>query len=226
MRKLLTFLLLGLAATAAQAQVQPAQSAVFWKAKQAVVSLTTPGQQYSDCAGTVVAPHVIITSQHCFDGAIPLINGQATTVTKIADDGDARGEAVLLSVPDIAFKHIAPIAKKLRADYGEDVFMWGQPIGFDWTLRKGYRAGMWDKQVFNDNVKPQHAYHSYVMEAINGDSGSPIFNMKGELIGLVTAKRTWAEYWPNGDLAKTYSLTFSAPIMFTKKQWRAAGVER
>lgn len=67
-----------------------------------------------------------------------------------------------------------PIAKE-EAEIGEDVFAIGNPKGLEATLTKGIISGYRENGRIQIDAEIEH-----------GSSGGPLFNMKGEVIGINT----------------------------------------
>jgi serine protease Do len=83
-------------------------------------------------------------------------------------------------------KKIAPIGDSDKLMIGEDVFVVGAPHGFKQSLSKGILSGRY---------LPQHLANDFVSieflqtdAAINpGNSGGPMFNMRGEVVGIASS---------------------------------------
>lgn len=228
MKTLVASVLLTLAGTS-YAQESQSSTTVFSSVYSSLVALSEPNSPRGLCGAVALDPHHILTATHCMRDNIfvPLVNDVSTKIVEIADDSDRGGDSIILYTPNMTFANFAKVAPNTEADYGEEVFVWGRPIGFDWMLRKGYRVGIWDKQVSDDNFAPPHVYQSYNLDLINGDSGNPIFNMKGEIVATVSGSHTWVRYSEmDGSVSKTLKLSFSTPYRFSKEEWAQAGVIR
>lgn len=113
-------------------------------------------------------------------------------------DGDVYEAEVLSSNPtaDVALlklgadfklknKHIAIIGDSDKIIIGEDIFVIGSPLGIEQTLTKGIVSGKMAKGNLNDDFLPIEYIQTDA--AINpGNSGGPMFNMKGEIIGIAS----------------------------------------
>ena len=81
--------------------------------------------------------------------------------------------------------HVASIADSDDIRIGEDVFVLGAPHGFKQSLSRGILSG---------RFSPEHLANDFVTiellqtdAAINpGNSGGPMFNMKGEVVGIAS----------------------------------------
>lgn len=221
--KLLATLLLAIAGMVGTAQAQ--DTSIYWKAKLAHVEIYDPVSRETDCGGTALSPSTFVSSLHCVDSREVLINGTATKITIIATDINAGNDAldtdnVLVRTAVPMFKHYVRVGK--MPDIGEDVFVWGQPGGVKAQLRKGYRMGEYD-HVWGGRI---YHYHTYDFAGFNGDSGSGLFNSKGEVVGTVYGMFTWMYFNPNGMPSKAFTQMYVVPYKFTKKQWAEAGVVR
>ena len=94
---------------------------------------------------------------------------------------DPLADLALLEVIDPP-KTVPPLrfAEELPKN-GEDVFAMGHPMGMAWTVTKGIISST-----------DRHARHAFIKAlqtdaAINvGNSGGPLLNMKGEIVGINT----------------------------------------
>ena len=82
-------------------------------------------------------------------------------------------------------KHIAKIGDSDKAEIGEDVFVLGSPRGFKQSLSRGILSGRYQPEnLSNDFIEIEFLQTD---AAVNpGNSGGPMFNMKGEVIGIAS----------------------------------------
>ena len=82
-------------------------------------------------------------------------------------------------------KHVALIGDSDKVEVGEDVFVLGAPHGFKQSLSRGILSGRYSPEsLMNDFVKIEFLQTD---ASINpGNSGGPMFNMKGEVIGIAS----------------------------------------
>lgn len=121
------------------------------------------------CSGTFLAPRMLLTASHCFDGIKPLatINGTPVAVVSIRHDG-ADHALLVLDVDFPAWVRVgAPPAQ------GDEVYFYGNPSGLRDLLRRGVIAGQNDQFIFAD-IMIGH-----------GDSGAGVFNRRGELVAVI-----------------------------------------
>ena len=170
----------------------------------------TPGQLYANCVDSVVAiTSEVVSSQGTGtssgsgfiiseDGYVlsnyHVVEG-ATTMTVVTRDGneyeaelvgyDSNNDLALLKVEAEGLK-AATLGSSSDLIVGDQVVAIGNPLGeLTSTLTVGYVSGK-ERDVTTDgtiiNMLQTDA-------AINpGNSGGPLFNMKGEVIGITTAK--------------------------------------
>ena len=114
------------------------------------------------------------------------------------NDGDIYEAEVLSSNPlaDVALikvqgdfqlkqKHIAIVGNSDEVLVGEDIFVIGAPLGVEQTLTRGIISGrISPEKIGNDFSQVEYLQTD---AAINqGNSGGPMFNMKGQVIGIAS----------------------------------------
>lgn len=80
-------------------------------------------------------------------------------------------------------KHVAKIGNSDLVEIGQDIFIIGAPLGIEHTLSRGIVSG----RMSQGNLKHDFLPVEFIQTdaAINpGNSGGPMFNMKGEVIGI------------------------------------------
>ena len=142
-------------------------------------------------SGVLISPDGLIwTASHVVQAA------EAVKVEFL--DGDVYEAQVITANPqaDVALikigsefklkqKHIAKIGDSDKAEIGEDVFVLGSPRGFKQSLSRGILSGRYQPEnLSNDFIEIQFLQTD---AAVNpGNSGGPMFNMKGEVIGIAS----------------------------------------
>ena len=140
------------------------------------------------CSGTVINEQGhILTNFHC-------VYGQKTLNMYYWDEDDWREYQVRLigkdPLADLALLEVIGLERKVPylkfaededIYSGEEVFAFGHPMGMAWSLSKGIISST-----------ERYARHPYINSiqvdaAINkGNSGGPVFNEKGEIVGVAT----------------------------------------
>lgn len=134
--------------------------------------------------GFVVAPTgYAITCAHVVDSMgsvnIKTYSG-ATSLAKVKYLDKSKDIAVLEIMGNLKIPNLS-LAKK-NPSLGEDIFVIGTPRGLEQTLSKGIIS----------SVRTQGADNIIQFDAAvsSGSSGSPVFNMQGEVVGIVQASLT------------------------------------
>lgn len=105
--------------------------------------------------------------------------------------GDEYYDIAVLSVPSESIKAVATLGDSSNVELGDTVFTVGAPLGKDYigTITKGIISGI------NRMVPVKLSKGTYLMEVIQtdasineGNSGGPICNIKGEVIGITSSK--------------------------------------
>lgn len=196
-------ILLALAASACSwpAQAEP----VFVTVKGATLELVFGDGEWK-CSGTAVGERVILSAAHCFPEGDEVVstlmaNGSLCQITALERDGY---DHVLLRVAGCRFP--VTVGMGPQPDVGDKVFCWGNPDGFSHQLRFGTIAGYFD----SDLVKGRGVTLDFT--GYKGDSGAAVFNMDGQVIGVVSTG------------GYNYRVMGMFPISFTRKQREAMGL--
>ncbi len=163
-------------------------------------------------AGFIVAPRgYVITNYHVVENAVNII----VTVTdpnprdfqaKIVLTDSSLDVALLKIVANEQFS-VCPIGNSSQASVGDWVIAIGSPFGLDMSVTAGIISGMRKSITIDGNV-----YQDLIQTdtPINkGNSGGPLINLNGEVIGVTTAI-----YAPTGVFSGT---GFAIPIDSIKK---------
>lgn len=123
------------------------------------------------CSGTAIAADLILTAEHCLDGALATVNG--TKASGAVVYRDAKRDMARLRVSGIRFAswaHMGPKAKQ-----GDRVRWFGNPNGWADIYREGYVS---------------YAGTDYLVVSApicHGDSGAGAFSDDGRIVGVVSA---------------------------------------
>lgn len=140
----------------------------------------------------------IVTNYHVIDGAKSItvngINGNFNTLYHAVVVGaDKVNDLALLKISDSSFTNFGSIPYSISAttsEVGEDIYVLGYPLtatmGDEIKLTTGVISS---KSGFQGDV----ALYQVSAPIQPGNSGGPLFDKKGNVIGVVSAKHTGAE---------------------------------
>ena len=161
-----------------------------------VVEITTSetswsGIVYSSGAGSGVIINengIILTNNHVIQGAtyitVRLTNGKKYDAMLVATDA-ASDIAIIKIQPDEKLT-VATFGNSDKLIVGEEVIAIGNPLGvLGGTVTNGIISAL-EREVTIDNEKMVLLQHSAAVSP--GNSGGALFNMKGELVGIVNSK--------------------------------------
>ena len=176
-------------------------STVFQRVNPAVVVILTSQRGYSR-----EKPGETVTEGGLGSGVVISRDGLVMTaahVVQVADtvavqflDGHKMDAKVVGSVTlaDVALLKLHPVPDNLvvaklgdsdKVTAGDQVFVVGAPYGIQHTLTVGYVSGRRRPKNFSDQLVPIEFLQ--IDAAVNqGNSGGPLFNMKGEVVGIVS----------------------------------------
>ncbi len=123
---------------------------------------------------------LLVTNAHVVEGAssavVQLSNGSVTSVTSVK---------AIYAEEDIAFLHTGmtqtkglELVKTAERKKGEAIGVLGNPKGLEFSLSTGVVAGF-------RQTNPT-SYVQFTAPVSTGSSGSPVFNIEGEVLGVVT----------------------------------------
>jgi len=133
----------------------------------------------------------IVTNQHVIEGAstveISFSSGFKAYGTVIGSDSDADIAVISVDAPAEQFHPLA-IGNSDTLQVGETVVAIGNPFGLSGTMTLGIISGLGRSQPSSQSAGGGYFSTADVIQtdaAINpGNSGGPLFNMKGEVVGI------------------------------------------
>jgi serine protease Do len=163
---------------------------VVWRGDE-ITALLGPqiGRQHGQASGVIVdAAGYIVTNYHVIANADPdnikvnLPDGRTRTAEVVGDD--AKND---LAVLKIEADNLIPAlwGNSDQLQVGELVWALGNPFGLDNSLTFGIVSAKARR-----GLNAEHRYNEYLQTdaAVNpGNSGGPLVNMKGEIVGINTA---------------------------------------
>lgn len=143
-------------------------------------------------SGYVLTSHHVIEDMHKFNLVVPKEGSSVKFNLQLVGD-DPKNDLVVLKIMDNEFKGFGPIPYNIynkQCDVGEDIFVLGFPLtntmGNEIKLtnglissRSGFQGDMTSYQI-SAPVQP-------------GNSGGPVFDKNGNLIGVISARHLGAE---------------------------------
>lgn len=176
---------------AAVAQAQEGLPALVKRVKPAVVAIATydaSGEALMTGSGFFLNPGQVVTNLHVVRGAvraeIKTLDGKGKVYPiNGALAVDEEGDLTLLSVdmpPQPA--RVSELARDLP-DEGEPIFVIGNPLKLEGSVSDGIVSAV--REVPNS-----YRIIQITAPISHGNSGSPVFNLKGQVLGVVTVKVT------------------------------------
>jgi serine protease Do len=147
--------------------------------------------QASQGSGVLISEDGLIwTAAHVVQSAeevqIEFIDGDIYQASVLASNEEADVALVQISGDfQIKNKKVVAIGDSDKVDIGEDVFVLGAPHGFKQSLSRGILSGRYSPEnLMNNFIKIEFLQTD---ASINpGNSGGPMFNMRGEVIGIAS----------------------------------------
>ncbi len=135
----------------------------------------------------------ILTNFHVIDGGskfeVAFTDGTEVDAQRVG--GDEYYDIAVLKVEKEKIKSVSTIGDSSNLELGDSVFTVGAPLGKEYmgTITKGIVSGI------NRMVSVELGSGTYLMEVIqtdasinSGNSGGPICNIKGEVVGITSSK--------------------------------------
>jgi len=124
----------------------------------------------------------IVTNYHIFQGAssaeIKTSDGKTYPVTYIIAK-DEQSDIICLSV-DIPSQHVYPLSLGIfLPEVGERIIVYGSPLGLEKTVSDGIVSAIREVPSYGKVIQ-------ITAPVSPGSSGSPVINMRGEVIGIAT----------------------------------------
>jgi len=182
-------LVLLLAASAIHGQERENLPALVKRVKPAVVAIATydaAGEPLMTGSGFFLKPGQVVTNLHVVRGAvraeIKTLDGKGKVFPVNGTLAvDEEGDLALLGV-DTPTDRSSELASELP-DEGEPIFVIGNPLKLEGSVSDGIVSAV--REVPNS-----YRIIQITAPISHGNSGSPVFNMKGQVLGVVTVKVT------------------------------------
>jgi tetratricopeptide (TPR) repeat protein len=148
-----------------------------------IVTYNKAGNMLGQGTGFFLDPEGdVVTNSHVLQGAsravIKTTDGEEYAIQKVLAE-DKEGDLIRVSV-EIPKEAVKPLPVSTRIpEVGERIIIIGTPLGLDKTVSDGIISAVRDVPAFGKIIQ--------VTAPISpGSSGSPVINMKGEVIGVAT----------------------------------------
>ena len=182
-------LVLIFAAASVHAQTRESLPALVKRVKPAVVAITTydaSGEALMTGSGFFLRPGQVVTNLHVVRGAvraeIKTLDGKGRVFPVSGSLAiDEEGDLALLSV-ETPTARSSELASEIP-DEGEPIFVIGNPLKLEGSVSDGIVSAV--REVPNS-----YRIIQITAPISHGNSGSPVFNMKGQVLGVVTVKVT------------------------------------
>jgi tetratricopeptide (TPR) repeat protein len=179
------------AGPAASAPAQESLPALVRRVKPSVVSVLTydaKGEPLISGTGFFIRPGEVVTNMHVIRGAhrveIHTLDGKGRTYPvagALAVDEEA--DLALLSV-DLPAERSRPLTfASALPDDGEQIFVIGNPLRLEGSVSEGIVSAVREVPDLGRIIQ-------ITAPVSHGNSGSPLLNMRGQVIGIVTVKVT------------------------------------
>jgi S1-C subfamily serine protease len=139
-------------------------------------------------AGFFVAEGVLLTNQHvlCSDGSpLKVVLADKREAIGVPARSDEELDLALVNVSGLSAPPL-PLGDAGAIDVGDRVLMVGSPVGMDFTVHEGMVSAM-------GRVILGIAYIQLDAKVNPGNSGGPLLDARGRVVGIVSLKRSDAE---------------------------------
>ncbi|NTS75712.1 trypsin-like peptidase domain-containing protein [Catenovulum sp. SM1970] len=170
-------------------QVDPSVVVIHTNSK----NLRTTGEKLKTYTANSLGTGVVINNKGLILTAAHVVNAVDKLTITFADGSEYDGKVLVsISSADIAlvevlsnrddFAHVS-LGDSDKIKTGEEVFVIGTPYGLDHTLTVGHLSG---RRTMESYTKSKLEFLQTDAAVNQGNSGGPMFNTQGELIGIVS----------------------------------------
>lgn len=167
------------------------------------VAISTVSETSSEGAGSgiiLTSDGYICTNQHVVEGAktIKVILSDERMYTAEYIDGDALNDIAIIKI-NVRGLTPASIGSSQDSRVGDRVMAIGTPYGIDYrgTMTSGFISALDRQHVIRNDSGTVNKVQKLIQTdtSVNpGNSGGPLFNMNGEVIGVVAMKIAGSQY--------------------------------
>lgn len=176
---------------------------IFKDMSPAVVSITVQSDGYGKGGGTgfiIDKTGIVVTNHHVIDGAkkvwVKLLDGKWASEVEILTSDSSQDLAVLRITTDQGL-HLVGLGDSDGVQVGERAISIGNPLGLEHTLTDGLVSA---RRTIEGRKMIQMS-----TPISPGNSGGPLFNLRGEVIGVSTATLS-------GGFSGAQNLNLAVPI--------------
>ena len=188
----------------------------FDRVKNSIVEIVadrTLSTSVSGCGVVISSEGYVITNGHVIgsgkDFSVNLYTGETVSAVLIGVDSLTDIAVIKLEKTERKYVPIEMYDGALRT--GQKAIAVGSPYGYSWSESVGIVSGL-NRLVYTSSMMPL-SNMIQTDAAINpGNSGGPLINMRGEVIGVTSAKTVTASYDENGNAISAEGLGFALPI--------------
>jgi S1-C subfamily serine protease len=164
----------------------------------------------------LTAAHVVQTAEVI---EVQLVSGEILRAKVLSSEQSADTALLQLERPP-GGSLVATIGDSDKVAVGDEVFVIGAPLGVSHTLTVGHISGRRGTNATFDGMWPTEFFQTDA--AINpGNSGGPLFNMRGEVIGIVSGILTTS----GGSEGLGFAVTSKVARHLQQTRWFWSGVD-
>jgi serine protease Do len=147
-----------------------------------------PQFQHGIGSGVIISPDgYIITNNHVVDGAtdIKVTLGDRRILSAKLIGTDPLTDLAVIKIEGSNFPNI-PLGDSTQLRPGQTVLAFGNPFGFRFTVTRGIVSALNRPNPYNDDPRKPGQYIQTDAAINQGNSGGPLVNARGEVIGINT----------------------------------------
>jgi serine protease Do len=147
-----------------------------------------PQFQHGIGSGVIISPDgYIITNNHVIDGAtdIKVTLGDRRILSAKLIGTDPLTDLAVIKIEGSNFPNI-PLGDSTQLRPGQTVLAFGNPFGFRFTVTRGIVSALNRPNPYNDDPRKPGQYIQTDAAINQGNSGGPLVNARGEVIGINT----------------------------------------
>jgi serine protease Do len=130
----------------------------------------------------------VMTAAHVVHGmdeiAVDFLGGETVAARVVSSEPGADLSLLQLEKVPAGVK-VAPLADSSKMEVGYDVIIVGAPYGLSYSLSAGLISAKWPPNTVYKNM-PLAEFFQTTATINTGNSGGPMFNMQGEVVGIVS----------------------------------------